>query len=199
MTFTRPIPRAAVAMVMVLALAGAAPAMDIPLPDLAGGYEFMTYIPPNFGYPDVRTIDFTVPEEITAIEDVRLVISGEMTAGELVCEGSPDPSPLIPPMGLYLSSDAFPGQFFLASVEVPDGPFTGLSASLWSCCPEGAVPLDQLVGATVHGEMFMDIAIVGICAVSVDAVCVLTDVHLEVDAPVGAEARTWSSVRQDYR
>lgn len=201
MNHSRPLARAALVLLMASALTGAAAAVDVPLPDLVGGYEFMTYVPPDFGYPGLRTIEFTMPAEITAIEDVRLVVSGEMAPGELVCDsgGEPDVSPLLPPMSLFLSSDAFPGQFFYATIAAPEGAFTGLSASLWSCCPQGALSPDQLVGATLHGEMFMDIAILGICTVSVDAVCVLTDVHLEVDAPVADEARTWSSVRRDYR
>ena len=88
-------------------------------PELAGGYEADPYTPPNPGYPQMRSLDFTIPAHVTAIDQLELVVSGDWIEGEITCnDGSgPEVSPFYVGLSLLLTSSAFPGDWFHADLE----------------------------------------------------------------------------------
>jgi hypothetical protein len=174
-------------------------AVEVPLPGLVGGYEGSSVHAPDFGHPDQRSMPLIIPAEVTAIDQVELVLAMTWTPGELVCDfDQPTYEPWSPPLSLFLTSDAFPGDFFFASVETPDGAGEG-RATLESCCPAGALPSDVLLGAELTATLFIDGAIIGICAVTVDTHGTVADAWLEVTGVVTTEATTWSQVKGLYR
>jgi hypothetical protein len=192
-----------IALVALAALA-APPAhaadLTIPLPDLAGGYEYHPTVAPNFGYPGLRATTFTFPDGMVDLASVELMISGSWNVGEITCTtGGPDndSSPFLSPLGLYLTSDDFPG-YFVTTVEVVDGPFTALTGTLrpggW---PEEPV-LEDLVGAEISAELYHDAAIIGICWVSVDPWGTVNDIILAVSGTVPVAATTFSAIRALY-
>ncbi|MBD3219677.1 hypothetical protein GF314_00420 [bacterium] len=69
---------------LVVAVGGA---VEVPLPGLAGEYEMLDGLEPDFGYPSTRTVAFTIPDGVTAIDQLHLVVSGEWAAGEIGCSG----------------------------------------------------------------------------------------------------------------
>lgn len=191
--------------VLILAtVASALPvaAITVPLVGLTGDYEFDPYAEPNFGAPGVRSIDFMLPENISGIEGLSLVLSGQWAAGEVSCNHGfefPEISPILPPVSLFISSDAFPGDFFHASIWVPDGPFENLTADFTSCCPPGVLDFNQLLGSELRGELFIDLAILGICYVTIDTHGTINEVALEVTGTVATDQTSWSSVKSLYR
>jgi hypothetical protein len=186
-----------------LAVAGlaAADSLTIDLPGLTGGYEYSLYTEPNLGYPQMRAVDFTIPGDVTAIDQFTLVLSGEWTAGKVTCFEYEDPVPseFLPPLSLFLTSPAFPDDYFVASVAMPAGEFSEIEATFYSCCPQGVLDPNQLLGTEVHAEMFFDIAILGICWLSIDTYGTLNDARLEITGTVAAETSTWSAVKGLYR
>lgn len=177
-------------------------AVDVPLADLEGGYEVLSWLEPNFGYPDQRIMSLTLPANIAAIDGVSLVVSGEWHAGEIVCNvgGDIDETyPLLPELILYVTSDAFPGRYFLASLfEMPAGPFTDLALELESCCPPGSVDLAALIGAELQLVLTISATIVGICSFTLDTYGTLDDVHLEITGTVPTAGATWSGIKSLY-
>jgi hypothetical protein len=190
-------------MVLVaVSLATPATALDVPLPDLVGGYEYDPTVAPDPGYPPSRAVDFRLPDEVVVIDALRVVLSGEWYGGEITCDDGSGPvtTPLEAPLALVITSDAFPGDRVTAFVAaMPEGPFTDLTLEFESCCPPGVVGFDQLVGVDLHAELRIDLAIVGLCWVTVDTWGVLDDVHLELTGTVGAPAATWSGIKGLYR
>ena len=170
-------------------------------PELAGDYEADPYTPPNPGYPQMRTLDFTIPAHVTGIDQLELVVSGDWNVGEIVCnDGSgPEVSPFYVGLGLFLSSPAFPGDWFHAGVTPPDGAFTESRSTVTSCCPPGVLDYGQLLGAEIHAEFYVDWALIGICWVSDDSYGTVSDVRLEILGTVPTDATTWSRVKSLYR
>ncbi len=187
---------------LALMLAAGVPpavAVEVPLAGLVGGYEGSSVHAPDFGDPDQRSMTLAIPDGVTAIDQVELVVAMTWTPGELVCDfDQPTYEPWSPPLSLFLTSEAFPGDFFFATVETPDGAGEA-RATLESCCPAGTLPDDALLGVELTATLFIDGAIIGICAVHVDTHGTVWEARLEVTGVVGAEATTWSQVKGLYR
>jgi len=187
--------------VLALTLPATARALDIPLPDLAGGYEYDPTVAPNPGDPQTRTTTFTIPAGVTAIDQLAVVVSGAWTMGEITCwdSGQPVSEPFLSPLGVALFSDAFPGEFFGAVVEVAEGPFDSLTATFEPCCGPDAPSLDDLLGHEIEVQVYHEWAIVGTCAVTVDPVGTIDEIHLELTGTVAVQPDSWSSVKALYR
>jgi hypothetical protein len=176
----------------------------IDLPALTGDYEAAEFAEPNFGWPFSRTTDFAMPPEVTAIDQMKLVVSGTWTEGIRACEdpfgGPPHQGPFLPGLSLYLTSEALPeGDFFHATVPSVNGTFSGLQATFQSCCPGGTVDPNLLVGSQVHAEFFTDWVMPLICNIIQDSYGTITEVRLEVTGVVPVEDTTWGAVKQLYR
>lgn len=174
--------------------------ITVPLAGLVGDYQGMPDLPPGSGEYS-RTLTFTLPPELTAIEDLRLVISGTWADGLQWCEGpsGPESSPFTAEMALVLSIPAASEDFFTTFIQLPDGDITDLQGTVRACCPPDILALDQLLGTTIEAELFVGWVVLGICAVESDTYGSLTDVHLEVTGSVPADATTWSEVKALYR
>lgn len=186
-----------------LAVAGlaAADSLTIDLPGLTGGYEYCSYTEPNLGYPQMRAVDFTIPGDVTAVDQLTLVLSGEWTAGEISCyevEG-PVAYEFLSPLAIFLTSPAFPGDYFVATLDIPAGPFSEIEGTFSSCCPPGVLDPNQLLGVDIHAELYFDAAILGICSLTIDTYGTLSDVRLEILGTVATETSTWSAVKGLYR
>ena len=172
------------------------------LPELTGELEFDPFVEPNFEAPGYRSIDFVLPDNITDIEQLTFVLSGQWSAGEIACDHgfeNPDISSILPPISLLISSSAFPGDFFIASIDLPDGPFENLTAEFTSCCPGDVLEFNQLIGSDLHAELVMDFAILGICWLTADTYGTLDEVALQITGPVATEFSSWSRVKSLYR
>ncbi len=173
----------------------------IPLPGLIGGYEADAFSEPNPGYPQMRTVDLTIPADVTAIEQLDLVVSGNWHTGEITCDDGmgPETSPFYAGFGMFIQSDAFPGDYFRASISPQDGAFIDQRGDVSSCCPPDVLDLSALIGADLHIEFFVDWALIGICWITDDSYGGISDVRLEIVGTVGTESGTWSSVKSLYR
>ena len=192
----------AVLILACLPLASAsADTVILSFPELAGGYEADPYSPPNPGYPQMRSLDFTIPAHVTGIDQLELVVSGDWIEGEITCnDGSgPEVSPFYAGLSLVLTSSAFPGDWYHASVTPPDGAFTELRSTVTSCCPPGVLDYNQLLGAEIHAEFYVDWALIGICWVSDDSYGTVSDVRLEILGTVPVNTSTWTEVKALYR
>ncbi len=203
---SRPSRRAALAalaapLLLALILPGPARALDIPLPDLAGGYEYDPAVAPNPGDPQVRTATFTIPDGVTSIDQLEVVVSGAWTTGEITCwdGGPPVAEPFLSPLGVALFSDAFGGGFFGAVVEVADGAFASHAATFEPCCGPDAPSLDDLLGHEIAVQVFYEWAILGICALTLDPVGTIDEIHLELTGTVAVQPDRWSRVKALYR
>ena len=177
-------------------------AVMIPLSGLTGGYELDSGVVPDFDYPGTRSVDFVIPDNIASIDQLTFVISGQWHVGEISCNTGfefPEISPVLPPLALFISSDEFPGDFFAATIEMPDGPFENLTAEFSSCCPPGVLELNNLLGAELHAELFIDMAILGICYLTIDTYGTLDEVQLQLTGTVPTVTTPWSSVKSLYR
>ena len=177
-------------------------AVMIPLSGLTGGYELDPWVAPDFDYPGVKSVDFVIPDNIAAIDQLTFVISGEWHVGEISCNTGfefPEISPVLPPLTLLISSDEFPGDFFMATIQMPDTPFEDLTAEFSSCCPPGVLELDNLLGADLHAELFIDMAILGICYLTIDTYGTLNQVQLHLTGTVPTVTTHWSSVKALFR
>lgn len=174
---------------------------SISFSELTGSYEISSNVAPNFDYPNVRTVDFTIPDHITSIDQMQLVLSGEWFMGEITCDdgSGPDVSPIAPGLSVFLTSPAFPGDFFHATIQPEGGSFTELTATFESCCPPGTLDLDQLIGAEIHAELFMDLILIGICSLTTDSYGTIDDVRFEILGTVPVENTTLSEVKSLYR
>lgn len=186
---------------LLAAGAALADSATLSFPALTGGYEADAFTPPNPGFPQVRTVDFTIPAGITAIDQLELVVSGDWHEGEIVCDdgSGPQTSPFSVGLSIFLSVDAYPGDYFRAGVSPPNGSFTDLAATVSSCCPPGVLDYATLLGAEIHAEFSVDWALVGICWISDDSYGTVQDVRLEILGTVRTEHETWSSVKALYR
>ena len=173
----------------------------ISFPEFTGGYEADPYSPPNPGYPQMRSLDFTIPAHVTGIDQLELVVSGDWVEGEITCnDGSgPEVSPFYVGLCIFLTSSAFPGDWVSAGVMPPDGAFTELRSTVTSCCPPGVLEYNQLLGAEIHAEFYVDWALIGICWVSDDSYGTVGGVRLEILGTVPTDATTWSGVKALYR
>jgi hypothetical protein len=188
------------ALLVTICLAGPAAAIDVPLSGLAGGYEYIPTMLPDFGYPTSRSIDFTIPDDVASIEQMTAVISGQWVAGVAMCDiDDPFATPLIPELTLQLSSDAFPGDLFFTGFRLAEGQFTGLTASFLSCCPMGVLGNDQLLGADLHAQLSVDVGMVGMCWTTIDTYGVLDDVRLVLTGTVPAQRSDWGGIKALYR
>lgn len=177
---------------------------EIPLPGLSGGYEaFPDYPPPDPGYPTERSVSFVFPADIVAIEQLTLVVSGDWHTGEVVCSTypweEPEGRPFVPGLSLYFTSEAFPSDFFHATVAPPDGLFTDLMGEFRSCCPQGTLTFDQLLGVEWQATLFVDWLLILPCNVTIDAYGVVDDVHLAVTGTVATSTATWADVKRLFR
>jgi len=195
-------PLSVAALLSVLYLAPQAFALTVSLPELTGDYEVFQGVAPDFGAPGYRSIDFVLPEGITSIDQVTVVLSGQWHAGELSCDtgfGTREISQFLPPLAVALYSSAFESDFFLASVEVPDGEFEGLAVGFSSCCPPGVLDFDSMIGAELQIELFIDWVLVGNCFATEDSYGSLADVSIEVSGPVSTDSSSWGGIKSLYR
>lgn len=177
-------------------------ATTVPFPGLTGEYELVPGLAPDFGAPTMRSIDFVLPAEVTAIEQLTFVLSGQWQAGEISCNTGfefPEISPVLPPIAIYLTSSAYPGDFFHATIEMPDGPFENLTADFTSCCPPGVLDFDLLIGSEWHADLSADLGIIGICSFTIDTYGSLDEVALQVTGPVPTETSSWGGIKSLYR
>jgi hypothetical protein len=187
--------------ISVTSLCGAT-GVQIPLSGLHGGYEITPTVPPDFGFPTVRVATFAIPNDIESINDMTLVISGEWHEGELSCsswDGSVETSPL--PGSLWVSiwlQYGYPSRYFDASIIVPSGEFSELSAHFESCCPPGSVDYNELIGGEHEAELSVDIMYILPCWLSLDSYGTLTEVRIDLDVGVSTERSTWSSIKALY-
>jgi hypothetical protein len=191
-----------IAMVSTIVVAPQASAFTVPLPELTGSYEAFPGVAPEFGAPGRRTVDFVLPGDITAIDQMSVVLSGQWHEGEISCDtgfGDRELSPYLPPLAVSFYSDAFPGEVFLATVVVPDGPFEQLIADFSHCCPPQDLGFSDLIGAELHVELFIGWVLVGSCFATVDTYGSLTDVSIEVVGPVPTDSRSWGGIKSLYR
>lgn len=173
---------------------------SLELPGLTGGYEASPWDAPNFGHPQMRSVDITIPASVTSIDQIQLVMSGDWTIGEVACDNGmgPEPSPFQVPFGLYVASDDWPGDYFRATIMPEGGAFSDLTGDLSSCCPPGVLEFDALLGRELHIELFADWALIGICWITSDTYGTVSDVRLEITGTVAADASTWSDVKALY-
>jgi len=192
----------AAASLLLLTIAGPAPALDIPLDDLEGDYEMLVGLEPDFGWPFERTTEITFPDDLAGIDEVVLLVSGHWTAGVVTCE-QPDGSswdfPFLPSLRLELTADAFGEDSFVAyEFPLPEGEFWNLPIDLSSCCPVGVLSLDELIGTTVTAVLTIQEFIVGMCVNTVDPYGSLWEARLQVAETVGVSETTWSAVKALY-
>jgi hypothetical protein len=186
--------------ITLLAVPSLADTVVVPLPELTGDYEADSFTEPNFGHPYLRSLDLILPPGITGIDQLQLVLAGDWTVGEIICYDGEEPSfyPFTPALTVFITSDAFPGDFFVASVLPEGGAFT-LTDAFGSCCPQGVLEFDQLLGVSLHVELLVDWALIGICSLVEDAYGSVDEVRLEIDGTVATQRDTWSAVRGLYR
>ena len=193
---------ATAAILIVLALLGPASSTEIPLDDLEGLYEMLAGLEPDFGAPGERTMDLIFPDNLTAIDAVTFVISGEWHAGVITCaEGGGDQDyPFLPPLTLIITSDAFPdNDFFIASsFPVPEGEFNDLMLDVTSCCPQGVLGFEELIGTEVEARLSAWDMIVGPCWNSVDSYGTVTEARLVVTGTVATDTRSWTAIKGLY-
>jgi len=172
------------------------------LPSLTGNMELGSWVEPNFGYPCQRECDFVIPENITAIEDMFLVLSGQWLAGEIYCNTGfeePEISPYLPPIVLTITSDAFPGDYFISMVTMPDGPFDSLLGTFESSYPPGVLEFDDLIGADLHAELLIDSLVIGMCSISIDSYGILDQVDLQILTTVPTDTFSFGQIKSLYR
>ena len=177
-------------------------ALTVSLPELNGDYEVFEEAAPDFGAPGYRSTNFVLPEGITSIDQVTVVLSGQWHAGELSCDtgfGTREISQFLPPLAVAIHSNAFGSEFFLASVVVPDGEFEDLAVGFTSCCPPGVLGFDSLIGVELQVELFIDWVLVGSCFATVDSYGSLVDVSIEVTGPVSSDSSSWGGIKSLYR
>ena len=177
-------------------------ALTLSLPELAGDLEIGPWVEPNFDFPYMRECDFVIPDGVTTIENLVFVLSGEWNVGEITCNngfGGYDVSPLLPPIAIFITSDAFPGDYFLASIVMPDGPFDSLAAEFESYFPPNVLDFDDLLGVELHAELFIDYAPIGICGETIDSYGTLEEVQLQLTGPVPTVVSSWGQVKSLYR
>ena len=180
------------------ALAG----VQISLTGLHGGYEIDPAVAPDLGFPATRVVPFTIPDDVESVDEMTLVISGEWHDGEISCtgwDGSVETSPLqaAPSVSIWLQY-GYPSRYFHATIVVPSGEFTELSAPFESCCPPGSVAFDELIGAEYEAEMSVAVGFILDCWLSQDAYGTLTEVRIDLEGSVPVEQSTWSSVKGLY-
>jgi hypothetical protein len=178
-----------------------ASATEIPLSSLNGPYESDPNVVPDYFYPSRRSFNFVLPDNITAIDQISLVLSGHWYAGEIICTGLklPEPRPLKAYVTLVITSGAFPGNQFTATIEMPHAIFENLTAEVVSCCPQGVLDLDSLIGAELHAELFIDYDLAGICSLTRDTFGTLNAVELNLTDTVPTDNPSWGRVKSLYR
>jgi hypothetical protein len=184
---------------LLAAIAGAAGAdvISIPLPELVGTYQALEGVLPDQGVFD-RVTTLVLPPELTAIEQLQLVVSGTWHVGEQLCYMGEGPQ-LLPwsvALSMLLTIPEGPLEFIAASVRPDDGEFVDLTDEFSSW---GGLEIDQLLGATIEAYLFVDGGIIGVCGVTEDSWGEVTEVHLEITGTVPVESSTWGAVKSLYR
>lgn len=185
--------------IIALLLATAASAYTVALPGLTGSYEGDPYAEPNFDDPYSRSQVFTLPAEVTAVDQLELVLTGVWHHGELGCMGAVgwEIVPWEAPVSLSLRSDAWGvGQFMWALAELPDGPFDEFRASFQF---SGGLTPGDLLGVELTAELFVENGIIGICAVETDVYGEFSDVLLDIQGTVPADGASWTAVKSLFR
>lgn len=188
---------------LTIALAGNAIAdqFDISFPELTGDYETGWLDPVTA--PTGRTITFMFPSNVQSLEELRLVLSGTWTEGELVCSspygGPPDSTSFTPGLSAYLFVSESRSQFFHATIVPPNGEFSEWSAVFEACCQPNPPSLNLLLGTEVTIELFSDMVLILTCNVTTDSEGTLTDVRLQDLGAVPVEQSTWGSLKSLYR
>jgi hypothetical protein len=192
----------AFAAILSLGLVVPAHAVTLSLPELTGGLEMGSWVEPDFDYPDRRTCHFVIPDNVTSIDDLTFVLSGEWFAGEISCSsGFPPPtvSPFLPGITIFITSDAFPGDYFLSSIGMPDDSFEYLASGFSSSYPPGVLEYNDLLGAELHAELQIDWLILGICHMNLDSYGVLDQVELHITGTVDTEDSSLDRIKSLYR
>lgn len=173
----------------------------IPLPQLTGIYDTGVFLP-NDG-PSRREVTFVLPSSIQAIDEMRLVLSGNAREGLMVRPslfgGPPDSTAFMHGSSLYLRSAAIPDETFHATIRTPPGRFGEISAVFVCSGLPGHVDPGALLGAEIHGELFTDFVIGGWWELFADSIVDLTVVRIEVTGPVREEMTSWGAVQALYR
>lgn len=177
-------------------------ALTLSFPELTGGLEGGQFAEPNFNYPGGRSFDFVIPENVTSIEDMVFVLSGNWHTGEMTCSdsfGGHNVSPFLPPISIFITSDAFPGDYFHSSISMVEGSFENLTGTFESSYPPGVLEFNDLLGADLHAEVFIDWVMILICYFSIDSYGILDDVELHLTGTVPTVASSWGNVKSLYR
>ena len=189
--------------VLVLLVTATVPAFSdtaiINLPELTGDYETDPYILPEWGETH-RQMDLVLPDNITAIDEIHLVITGSWTEGIYQCSGYPpqDPVNFTPPMTMFLSVPEVYGTYpFVATIE-PLGNEPNQYSAIFENNPFDPDP-SLMIGETIHIELIVDFGLILTCYIVEDSYGTLTDVHLEISGTVPAETTTWGHIKGIYR
>jgi hypothetical protein len=190
---------------VVLALLGLvtpSSALTLSFPELAGGLEIGPFVEPDFSYPGMREFDFVIPENVTSIEDMVFVLSGNWHTGEITCSdsfGGHTVSPFLPPISIFITSDAFPGDYFHSSISMVEGSFESLTGEFTSSYPPGVLEFNDLLGADLHAELFIDWGLILICSFTIDSYGILDQVELQLTGTVPTEGSSWGEIKSLYR
>ena len=184
---------------VLVPVADAAGQIRVDLPDLPGVYAAGMNLPGD--PPGGVQFSLTLPAGIQSIDAMRLVLSGTMQDGLVVCAnpygGEPDTTAFLPGLSLYLREPGA-GDFLHATVAAPPGAFSGLGATFTSCCPPGILDPNELLGQVLDAEFFLDWVLILPCNPLVNAEVLIGEAYLEITGTVPNEASSWGAVKARY-
>lgn len=178
--------------------------VQISLPDLTGNYD-SGFIEPNVD-PRLRTANFSIPQEVSAINNLQVVMSGQDEGeGAMICtidigggEVIQDTLSVITQMWLVLTSPTLDDGCFYGQVSLLETEFTDLFGWVTSCDTGEPLDLDLLLGTPIQAEL--ECSFNPGCEPYMDTVAALTDVYLALDAEmVAADRQTWGQIKALYR
>jgi hypothetical protein len=179
-----------------LGVQASADVISISLPELTGEYQGIPEVPPGEG-PTERSMTLVLPPEVVSISELRLSVSGTWHEGTQFCPGHQ--TVFSAPLELFATIPGAPGGWYIADVWPPDGDFANLTDEFTSCCPEGILSFDQLIGTEINLTFYPAWVILGICTVDQDMYGTVTDVHLEITGTVPTTPSTWGEIKSLYR
>jgi len=186
----------------LVALAGTASAetVDISFPELTGDYE-TGWVPPEMA-PTFRSTTFIFPPDVQSMEGMRLVLSGVLNEGIVICNnsmGPPDTTSFTAGLTMMLTApEVFEG-FFYATIVPPHDSFSNLNTFFQYCCPSGAGNPNLILGEIITVELYCEQALILPCYIDVDSFGTLTEVRLQALGAVPADDHSWGDVKALYR
>jgi len=191
-------------LVICLIFTGAAGAdpVDIALPALSGDYD-SGFLLPNDA-PRTRINSFTIPPEVTSIQDLQMVLSGTGEDGWEIIERDIggwtilDTLSVVNQMRLLLTAPTLDGGCFWGFVHLSSSTIIEVSGVVNSCDHVDPLDPDLLLGTTVQAELICNFSPQG--DVYLDALATVTEVHLVLNVQdVAAGRQTWGRIKALYR